>query len=241
MVSFTDAVTPSDFKNRGPSPAELCALRYAVGIQTQKELFKRFGISYSEYRHAREKLELEGMIRPDGSLIETGLDLIPSYEWIDILETFRQRLEESQQAAIARNAQISDFRSIISDLQTAVTRLQEENSALTSASEETKDLSEILDRFSPITINPHWVRSVIALTLIEAAMKKKLEDSGGIVEARPSFGQLRESLQQTLQKEEGRELRHRLLGLSNYPKTLSRCRRRYQTRAHANCSRPKKF
>ena len=29
--------------------------------------------------------------------------------------------------------------------------------------------------------------------------------------------------------------------LSNYPKTLSRCRRRYQTRAHANCSRPKKF
>lgn len=76
------------------------------------------------------------------------------------------------------------------------------------------ELNDLLCRFDSMGINAQWVRSVVALALIEAAMKRKLEQLGISIKPGISFGELRTTVEQAVHDIEKRKLRPRLLGLS---------------------------
>ncbi len=72
----------------------------------------------------------------------------------------------------------------------------------------------LLHHFLGLYLNVHWVRAIAALTLVEAALKLKLNRLGYPTQDGISFGELRNAIEQALQEKETRSLRPSLLGLN---------------------------
>ena len=194
--------------------AEQAALLYAAGHRTQKEIMSRFEVPSTQFRKAREELRGRGLLDLNGAPSDDGIATIPGVEWQGILEILyrkHQRSEDRQteliDASASQNLEISSLLEQVSELQQQLHDLK-------SVSDTHRDVAVMLTNFNPLKITVHWVRSAVALTLIEAAMKQKLENLGIGVKEGISFGDLRKTLEQALLDKEGRELRRRLLGLS---------------------------
>lgn len=196
------------------SPSEKAVLLYVVGQWTQKELLKQFNVSYSEFSHARKELVVNGILETENTASEKGLNMVPTKEWIEILSSLRNRLERSQEetrAALTDNVRLKEnISSLKAQAETLFSKILEQE----KLQEESRDLNDLLCRFDSMGINVQWVRSVVALALIEAAMKRKLDQLGISIKPGVSFGELRNTLEQAVQDIEKRKLRPRLLGLS---------------------------
>jgi hypothetical protein len=98
-----------------------------------------------------------------------------------------------------------------SALQDQVSTLSEKLSDQEKLIEENRDLNDIPEKFKSMQISSHWVRAVVALSLIEAAMKLKLEHLGKPVKPNTPFGEPRAAAEQAISDLEKRKLRPRLL------------------------------
>ncbi len=196
------------------SLAEQAVLLYVIGHWTQKELLNRYRVSYSEFSRARKELVVNGILETENTASEKGLNMVPTEAWIETQSSLRNKLERAQEetrAALADNARLKEN---ISALNAQVEALFGKISEQEKLLEESHELNDLLCRFDSMGINAQWVRSVVALTLIEAAMKRKLEQLGISIKPGISFGELRTTLEQAVHDIEKRKLRPRLLGLS---------------------------
>ena len=88
------------------------------------------------------------------------------------------------------------------------------NAASVTAGKHLEDLDKTIQRFGRLGVTADWVRVAVALTLIEAAMKQKLESLGHSVREYVKFDDLTKEFEQTLEQKESRRLRPQLIGLS---------------------------
>jgi len=196
------------------SQAEQAALLYVAGYWTQKELLSRYRVSYTEFNRARKELVVKGVLETENTASEKGHNMIPTEVWIEIQLLLRDKLERFQEETRATLADNVHLKENISALKTQVEALNGKVSEQEKLIEESRDLNDLLRRFDSMGINAQWVRSVVALTLIEAAMKRKLGQLGISIKPGVSFGELRNTLEQAVTDIEKRSLRPRLLGLS---------------------------
>jgi len=217
------------------SPAEQAVLLYVVGHWTQKELLNRYHVSYSEFSRARKELVVNGVLETENTASEKGLNRVPTKAWIEIQSSLRNRLEQSQEETRAASVDNVRLKENISALNAQVETLFSKISEQEKLQEGSHDLNDLLCRFATTGINAQWVRSVVALTLIEAAMKMKLEQLGISIKPNVSFGELRTTLEEAVQAIEKRKLRPRLLGLSE----LSEMRNKIIHTGHLFLSLPK--
>lgn len=196
------------------SPAEQAVLLYVIGNWTQKELLTRYHISYNEFSRTRKELVVKGILATENTASEKGLKMISTEAWIEIQSSLRNKLEQSQGEMSTVLADNARMRENISALKAQVDDLVSKISAQEKLLDETRDLNDLLRHFDSMGINAQWIRGIVALALIEAAMKRKLEQLGISIKPGVSFGELRKTLEQAIHEKEKRKLRPRLFGLS---------------------------
>ena len=162
----------------------------------------------------RDDLTLRGFLAHDGTATTAGLRLVPTPFWVEIREGLKELVEETRRASTESDQRARALESETQTLQEKINILIEANVTHQSRLREFEPLDQLIQRFSAMQINLHWIRAVSALSLIEAAMKRKLETLSVQIEGRPSFGELRRTLEQALMDKERRKLTPRLLGLS---------------------------
>jgi hypothetical protein len=195
------------------SPAKQVALLYAVGSWTQKTLFDRFGVSYGEYRQARDELTKVGVLGLDGTLSATAWELVPGWAWREIRTRLTEDLErarENERRVASDNLQL---RTEIVSLKVQLSALGETNEELRTSVAENQAFQNMFTKFAPMGLTANWIRSVISLTLVECAIKAKLEKLGHAVKEGIGFNDLLEALELNLREREGRQLGYRLIGL----------------------------
>jgi hypothetical protein len=217
------------------SPAERAALLYVVGCWTQKDLFNRYRVSYSEFSLARKELVGKGILTTENVASQEGFGLIPIEAWTEIRSSLHAQLELSREETRVAYADNLRNKENITALNTRIESLLSNIAEQKGLLEKNRDLNDVLGSFANMGINAQWVRSIVALALMEAAMKKKLEQLGMTVQQNISFGELRNILEQAINDKEKRKLRPRLLGLSE----LSQMRNKIIHTGHLYVDLPK--